>query len=88
MKKTLLAMLLLMGMASGRTRTLAYPENEQVLWGSHNRTEFAIIVTVPSVDMGPTELICASEWTGTKFNLNQLKCHDAIPVPTPKGLRK
>lgn len=63
-----------------------YPAATVVVKGLTTNAEFVVISTVPSPLYRGS--ICISEYKkDTGFNVNQVPCHDAIPFPTPGGLR-
>ena len=84
MKITVLAVLLMMGMAQGYTvHTIIqmYPEAEVVQRVSeYYVVESVIIATTDSS-------ICSAAFPSGITKGVQIHCHAAIPFPTPKGLR-
>lgn len=87
MKKFMLACLLYPAMVAATTKTMDYPFVAQVLWGSHDRTEFAIFATAFKED---AQIICVSEWLPkeSRYDIDQIACHDAVSQPVPKELVK
>jgi hypothetical protein len=89
--KTFLIVVLLCGFALPHTRFIDGPQMAQTLWAKQGmpHPEFVIINTLSSMEgeTSPVGEICASEWTGVKFDLDEISCHDAISFPTPQQLK-
>ena len=80
MKRTLMAVLLLMGMAQGYTVTQNYPTFEVIQRGD-KKVEIVIIATTD-------DQLCSRLPEGTGMKGIWIPCHAAISFPTPKGLRR